>query len=198
MQERLRIVTQSEFGFSLTLVCAVCLTGACCGARVERNSASVERPPSVSVCDVIKDPTAYRGRMVAVTGVYWYGLRQACAEPLVTAGHTWPSALEFVDSSEAGQTGEPVSFQTDLRSWDDLNKTVIREAKAGRRGAIWVKITGKLLAPEKYIEDGRLVTLGYGHLGVFPAELVVESVSDIEVRPVPVYDYAELLRNPVE
>jgi len=39
---------------------------------------------------------------------------------------------------------------------------------------------------------------GYGHLGAFPAQLVVESISDIEVKenPQSPYDYSNMYHGP--
>jgi hypothetical protein len=56
-------------------------------------------------------------------------------------------------------------------------------------------MSGEVRAPKEYIRKDGSVTGGYGHLGVFPAELVVERVSEISVVPTPTFDYAELLRH---
>ena len=125
------------------------------------------------------------GRNVSVTGIYWHGLRQTCAQPFVTGDHVWPSALNLVDSDYRGGGDEPVSFRTDRESWDRLDAITVREAKAGRRVEVWVTMGGKRRAREHYVLNDKQTAGGYGHLGVFPAELVVQRVLDINVKPNP-------------
>jgi hypothetical protein len=195
MRQLSKTVSLSEVGRSLAVVSAIVALWACSNAQVRGTRSAVTQALPITVCDLFKSPLAYRGKIVSITGVYWGGLRQSCVEPFVTAGHAWPSAINLTDSQAAAQRGNPVPFETDYRSWDELDKTVIREAKAGLRGAIWVKMTGQL---RTLLGDDRSVVGGYGHLGVFPAELVVERVSDIEIKSDPPYDYREILRGPWE
>lgn len=195
MRQLSKTVSLSEAGRSLAVVSAIVALWGCSNAQVRGTRSAVTQAMPITVCDWFKSPLAYRGKMVAITGVYWYGLRQSCAEPFVTAGHAWPSAFYLTDSQAAAQRGTPVPFETDQRSLDELDRIEIREAKAGLRGAIWVKITGQI---RTIVRDGQIVVGGYGHLGVFPAELVVERVSDIEIKPDPPYDYRELLKGPWE
>jgi hypothetical protein len=103
-------------------------------------------------------------------------------------------ALDLVDSGQesVGQA-EPV-FRTDRRSLDALDRLVIGEARARKREEIWATITGEIRAPEAYTRtDGRTVG-GYGHLGVYPAEIVVERIVKTEIVPNPTYDYSEVLQ----
>jgi hypothetical protein len=176
--------------------CAVALLLAgFCGCSREagapaRQPATARRP--ITVCELLKNPLAYRGKMVTVVGIYWYGLRQSCAEPLVTAGHTWPSAIAMVDSDFPAAYGEPVPFRTDTKSWDRLYKRVREEAAMERREEIWVTAVGLLQAPASYVNSRGQVVVGY--LGVFPAQLVVKRIVGISIRSNPTYDYRELLR----
>jgi len=149
----------------------------------------------LTVCDVLKEPSRYRGRLVTVTGIFWAGLRQSCPEPFVTREHTWPSALNLAHSQLPASAEDAVSFKTDEKSWDDLLELVRREGKARRHEEIWVTITGQIRAPAGYIrKDGQIVG-GYGHLGVFPAELVVKRILGTSIKSNPTYDYGELLRH---
>jgi hypothetical protein len=161
-------------------------------AHAQKAEDSTGRQP-VTICELLKNVQAYRGKVVAVRGIYWYGLRQSCAEPLVTGGHAWPSALNLVDTAAARSEAETPAFKTDRSSWDRLDELVVREAKAGQREEIWATVVGFVRAPVTYIRDGKVVG-GYGHLGAFPAELVVEHISDVSIMPAPTYDYRELLR----
>ena len=106
----------------------------------------------ISVCDVLADPIRYRQRVVTVRGIYFDGLRQDCAQPLVTARHAWPKALSLVDAkSSPAREGEP-ALVTDLVSWERLDKLVVGEAKARRKEEIWADVTGFLRAPERYVD----------------------------------------------
>jgi len=149
----------------------------------------------ITVCQLFNDLQSYGGKRLAVRGIYWNGLRQACSRRLVVVGREWPTALNLVDSEFAAADNEPVSFVTDRRSWDALDRLMIREARAGKREEIWVTMIGKLRTPV-YVRADRAVSGGYGHLGAFPAELVVERVTDIAVKANATYDYRELLRRP--
>lgn len=180
----------------LVLLCTsiIGLLTSCSGAQVARRSEKTEDAQAISICDLLQSVRSYRGKTVTVRGIYWSGLRQACTEPFSTGDHTWPSAINLVDSDYVAGTEDSVRFKTDCGSWDRLDEIAIREGRAGRREEIWVTMTGKLRAPQAYIrKDGRVVG-GYGHLGVFPAELVVERVFDVEIRPNPTYNYKEILR----
>ena len=147
-------------------------------------------PPLLSVCDLSKDYGAYRDKLVAVKGVYYYGLRQTCQQ--TCADGPWPSFLDLVGSDNV--------------SWAALVKaeqTAELEAKRGKRFEVWVTIVGQLetrarLSPLGPCDKKGSRYLGYGHLGVFPARLVVRYFSDIEVieNPKSPYDYSHMYRGP--
>lgn len=147
----------------------------------------------LTVCDVLENPSQYRHRILTVRGIYFDGLRQDCQRHLITGGHAWPDAVNLINAVPplAGE-GEPVG-QTDLASWERLDRLVVREARANRKEEIWAEVTGLLRTPEKYVEaDGR-VALGFGHLGVYAAELVVIRISNVSVVHRPTYDYSLML-----
>ncbi len=191
MQKPCRSAIQNS-GCAIALL-AVALCG-CTRGRVTQEVRKTSNPEPISVCELLENVTRYRSKMVSIRGVYWYGLRQSCPEPFVTDGHRWPSAVNLVDSGSPLLEPGVASFATDRQSWDQLDEVVLREARAGHREGIWVTVTGMIQAPASYLrEDGQVVG-GYGHLGVFPAELVVERVSDILIKADPSYDYREFLQ----
>ena len=193
MQKRCRNVIQNET-YVVTIL-AVVLCG-CTNAEAPRRSQKSSLESPLTVCEVLRDPPRYRGKLVSVTGIYWDGLRETCREPFVTGNRTWPTALNLVDTGFPASSEETVAFKTDEKSWRDLEELALREAKAGHREEIWATVTGVLRAPQSYIrEDGRVVG-GYGHLAVFPAELVVERILGTTIKPTPTYDYGALLRRP--
>lgn len=154
----------------------------------------VAPPEIITLCDLIKNPVGYRGRVVAVVGVYWYGLRDVCSSRFITASHTWPSAIELAHSGSNIPNDIAVPFQTDEKSWDHLQSVVLQEARAARKEEIWVTAVGIVQAPASYIDKAGQVVGGYGHLGVFPAQLVIESISQIRIVKKPTYNYGEILR----
>ena len=140
----------------------------------------------LSVCELSRDYAKFRDKVVAVRGVYYYGLRQDCRERCATG--LWPSFMDV----EGGRDGV----------WDELTKTLFSvegEAKAtGKRFEIWVTVVGRLRTRVKRSCDWKSVG-GYGHLGAFPAQIIAESMRDIEVRvnPKSPYDYANMYHGPL-
>jgi uncharacterized membrane protein YcgQ (UPF0703/DUF1980 family) len=86
--------------------------------------------------------------------------------------------------------------------WAELAKakrTAEEEEKQGRRVEVWVTVRGKLNASERRSPAGpcdRVVNGGIGHLGVFPAQIVVEVLDDVQVIPnaSSPYDYGRVYR----
>jgi hypothetical protein len=145
-------------------------------------------PPALSVCELSKDYGAYRGKVVAVTGVYYHGLRQTC--PQKCAEGPWPSFLDLVGAEN--------------NTFDGLSKverSVELEAKKGKRFEIWVTAVGQLetsLSPPAPCDVAGRRFRGYGHLSAFPAQITVSSFRDIEVKenPKSAYDYANMYHGP--
>jgi hypothetical protein len=135
-----------------------------------------QRIAVMTLCDLSKDFTAYRGRAVVVRGVYFYGLRQSCPQTCATG--PWPSFVDLVGRDAAHDA-----------TWGDLadaERTAEREAKEGRRVEVWVTVKGTLNAGDRHSPVGpcdRVVNSGFGHLGVFPAQIVVEAFDNIKVVP---------------
>jgi hypothetical protein len=128
-----------------------------------------------SVCELSKDFPRFRDKVVAVRGVYYYGLRQEECPQKCTEG-LWPSFINLDGDSDA--------------TWTALAKTTADvETKAkqtGTRFEIWVTAVGRLQTRAKHSSlgpcDRKSWGLGYGHLNGFPAQIMVESFRDIEVR----------------
>jgi hypothetical protein len=151
------------------------------------------QPPSyntvMTVCQLSRDFTAYRNRIVAVRGIYFDGLRQECPQTCATG--PWPSFVNLVGSDAAGDA-----------IWVEVaqaERTAEHEAKQGRRVEVWVTARGKLNASERRSPIGpcdRMVNSGFGHLGVFPAQIVAETFNDVQVIPRSdsPYDYGPIYR----
>ena len=145
-------------------------------------------PLVLSVCELSKDYGAFRDKVVAVRGVYYYGLRQTCQQKC--ADGPWPSFIELVGNG--GGTFEAV---------DKVQRTIELEAKKGKRLEIWVTAVGQLetmarLSPNGPCDKKGSMYMGYGHLGAYPAQLTVRSFTNIEVKenPKSPYDYSHMYR----
>ena len=148
-----------------------------------------KRNTVMSVCDLSRDYTAYRDRLVVVRGVYFNGLRQQCPQTCATG--PWPSFVDLIGSTAAADAG--------WAALAEAERTAEREAKQGRRVEVWVTVRGKLNTRDHRSPVGlcdRVVNSGFGHLGVFPAQIYVEAFDDIQVRPNAdsSYDYGHIYR----
>ena len=152
----------------------------------------------MSVCELSKDYPRFRDKVVTVRGVYYYGLRQECAQ--TCSSGIWPSFINLDGGTEV--------------TWANIAKTEreveIEAKRSGKRFEIWVTVTGRLLTRSTFwdkgsqcdwakIGPGRYGQPGYGHLGAFPAQIQVERFSSIEVKqnPKSPYDYANLYHGPM-
>jgi len=145
---------------------------------------------TLSVCDVLKEIATYQNTMVRVTGIYWYGLRQSCPEPLMIGGRTWPSAIELTDAAASRNRGGRLDFETDRGSWDRLYEFLGNEARAGKKEEIWVSAVGRFEGVQVRANG---TVGGFGHMAMLPGELVVQRITDIRVKDRPTYNYGELL-----
>jgi hypothetical protein len=130
----------------------------------------------MTVCELSRGFTAYRNRVVAVRGVYFQGLRQRCWETCATG--PWPSFVDLIGSDAAGD-----AIWTELAQ---AERAAEQEAKHGRRVEIWVTVRGKVNAKERRSPAGPcdpVVNSGFGHLGAFPAQIVAEAFSDVQLIP---------------
>ncbi len=144
----------------------------------------------MSVCELSSDYAGFGDKVVTVRGVYYYGLRQECTQKCKTG--LWPSFINLEGGAD--------------ETWAALAKAerdVEAEAKrSGKRFEIWVTVVGRLQTVAKRSRlgpcDRKNWGPGYGHLGVFPAQIIVESIRDIEVRvnPQSPYDYANMYHGP--
>jgi hypothetical protein len=155
------------------------------------NSPEPKNPMIASVCDLAKNLAANRDNKVAVRGVYYYGLRQEC--PQKCAAGIFPSFFDLVGGPDA-----------DWSALNQVEQRVEAEAKTGKRFEIWVTVVGHLKTKAKSSRKGPCDektwrSRGYGHLGAYPAQLVVDHFADIElkVNPNSPYDYGHMYHGPL-
>lgn len=188
MQKHLPRVTQNR---CLVVITTVALAG--CGNAQRTGVVDVKPATRVSVCEILKNFEKYRNKEVDAIGVYWFGLRESCPEPFITGDRKWPAALHLVDAGATAGSDMSVRFETDRKSWDDLQLLAVREGKAGKREEIWTIIRGEVRVPDKYVRADGSVFGGYGHMGAFPAELVIRRVLEVSIKSNATYDYRDMV-----
>jgi hypothetical protein len=106
----------------------------------------------VSVCQVLTDPSSYRGKVVRVRGVFTYrGLREDnCPKEFITGGHRWPPILHLATTEYPDPEEPPLGFATDHQSWNRLEEVAIEAGKRGRPVEIWATIIGRIRAQPDY------------------------------------------------
>ena len=150
----------------------------------------------VTVCELFADLPSHQDKIVAVRGIFFFGLRQdGCPERFISGNHQWPTVLDLVHSNYPQEGERTVDFVTDDQTWNHLELLAAAEGKKGRHEEIWATIEGQLQGPQRYLRPGvRGGVGGYGHLGGLAAQLVVKRVDDIEIKQSPTYDYSEMVR----
>jgi len=194
-------MAQSRSSFRV-LIAAVLLCGMPASAQRKR----AVNPPTVSVCELFKDLRSYAGKMVSVRGLLYSGretfalggpcesrftTRYSPATPAFPSvaqrqlEYVWPAAVDLADAAMVTRGEEPVDFQTD----DEMvNQAYARnnseQARLGgaEKTRVWVTVVGKLRVRDHYdvvqIADGTWLGIGYGHLGMYPGQLVIKTMAD--------------------
>jgi hypothetical protein len=86
----------------------------------------------MSVCDLSKDFPSFRDKVVTVRGVYYYGLRQECAQKCTNG--LWPS---FIELEGGGDSAWAALAHSD-------EEVEARAKQTGNRFEIWVTVVGRL------------------------------------------------------
>jgi len=194
----------SGFNISFLLV-ALAATG---GAQT-----SPPQPRLWSICELFEDLASHAGTVVAVRGLLYQGqeifaLGGRCQSkfvtrylafpglpgviPDLTAEYVWPTAIWLTHSTNRSEGESPVTFSTDT---DSVQRTIeyIKQRRTEFKDAqsnldALVTVIGMLRVRSHYdigpLPNGTIRGGGYGHLSIYPAELVVLRMSDsvVEVR----------------
>src|SRR5262245_49379776 len=120
----------------------------------------------LNMCNLSRDFSAFKDKVVTVGGIYFYGLRDACTAKC--ADGPW---LSFVDLEGA----------TENFDWNVLKvgqHEAWKRSKAGERVELWVTVVGELKTnarPSSKSPCDRFGSgyIGFGHLGAYPAQIKV-------------------------
>lgn len=145
-------------------------------------------PTVLPLCEVLRDLQAYQGRTVTVRGLVYFGDEvsalgtTSCDVANQTNGYTWPNAIAITGPDEARILGLSAPLALDKSSLEEL-RTVT--AGAGPTAQVWASMTGVLQTRKTFSVwtggDDRLHANGFGHLGSYPAMLVLGSVGNIRL-----------------
>ena len=139
----------------------------------------------LTVCEVLEDLQKYRGKIIQVRG-RWNGPileGRACA-PLKTGEYVWPSGVAIELPSRARE--EPATWTLDQEAYNQAYRKYLQAIE--HTTEILVTFIGRLDAREEGLEifrhpDGDVITNGYGHVGAYPAQLVIATVKDVVPEP---------------
>jgi hypothetical protein len=164
--------------FQLCRLAALVLS--CVGfvGAVDRDSTPASRVPILTVCEALRDPGQYAGKIVIIVGrsagsdeASW--IDEDCGLKLVIQGRTYRS---LISTAYAADEFAPPPKKFNGFKWDKgaLQRALDRVKSTTRLDykAYWCAIYGRLeTAPTREIRlnDG---TVGYGHMGGAPAQLI--------------------------
>jgi hypothetical protein len=145
-----------------------------------------DEPPKVTVCQILSDPTAYRGKTVYLSGrIEWdresFALAgDKCQNTLRTGQHQWLASicLHSSDSAPEPLMRSQALFYDAVRLYEvPLKKGEVR---------IEATLVGGIEAREEYsarpLSSGRFALNGYCHLNQLPAQLVYSGVIQWTIR----------------
>ena len=173
---------------ALSIIAVILLQGSVLAGLAEPQQ---ETEP-ISVCDVLRDPVKYNGKMIAVRGFlistdegHW--LNGDCEEPLITNGYKWKSAI-WPESPSSRSALHKVAFEEDFEAETAMYAVRNREMKDPRHDRLWVTYIGLLetrqsMDIEVFVRpNGERQPVGFGHLGGAPAQILIKTVKDIVVE----------------
>ena len=157
--------------------------------------AAGEWPKTITVCEVLKDPVRYNGKMVAVrgrvvsTGEGTWLIGEGCTDTIETAGYKWSASIWL--ESRKGEALHEVDFSRDEVAFTKFAALLKSKGDDGSK-----KLVATYLGLFETYEDlaqrivkypsGELKGVGFGHLDSAPGQLIVRSVSltDVQVSDV--------------
>lgn len=145
----------------------------------------VAPPAKVSVCEVLLNPSVWNGRLVEISGVVDYGLRDVhpCSKPFVTEGHRWPEAIDYVGYSGPDDQTPNVSSGMTFSRFREKVDSVLRRGESPT--TITAAFIGRMITREKYVRVTTgygLLGNGFGHLNVYLAQLQVMYVKNLDIQ----------------
>lgn len=148
---------------------------------------------TLSVCDVLSSPMKYNGQFITIRGVsegteegWWISAGKTCATPRTTHGYTWPSMI-WVQAVGGPIANPRATFQTNQSAISKVDREVRLMHADPKTDRIWLTFSGIFETREFTTKDvgkadGQWRTAGYGHLGSAPGQLLLNTVTGLEVE----------------
>jgi hypothetical protein len=146
----------------------------------------------LSVCELLGDLGRYRERVVRVRAVVAGGgrhgsyLRDIGPEAVCLGLQKWPPAIDLVSTRQESQIEGPLGFTPDEEGIRAIWRSIQEVAPSAEHRKVEAIFIGKIesrkgIEIHKFDENGEPGWMGngYGHLGQFPAQLVLQSMDDI-------------------
>jgi len=150
---------------------------------------------TITVCELLQDPTKYNGKTIALRGEYSVGghglyLRGPdCDGLLITKGYRWPSSI-WISLTRKEYQKRSMSFEHLLDAQIEVG--AVRERQRRGKGASSEKVTVTFVGLFETREDldsvvfqrpdGSLVGIGFGQAPGAPGQFFIDSVKDIVVE----------------
>jgi hypothetical protein len=134
----------------------------------------------ITVCQALDNLDKYRGKIVEIRGE-WNGadLRDQCA-PLKTGTYTWATRIWLTLPGQVVNAPNP-KWQYDKQAFDKALK-ILQSSQTGTRRATVVGRFDSWATLEVFSKDLPGPTPGgFGHLGEYPAQLVIYAVKDVTI-----------------
>jgi hypothetical protein len=176
----------------------VTLLLALAGVYLLNVAAQVTAPMNVvPICDVLRDPSLFDGKVIAVRGehiVGGHGLYlggRDCPDGLTTKGYRWPSLIWIVNIEEEMERRgyAPSQYMRALREIDNVSRGELQRKGAGAKIArVEVTFVGLFETHHDFENavfqrpDGTIVGAGFGQVPGAPGQLFVQSAKDVSVQ----------------
>jgi len=151
-------------------------------------------PVHTTICELIKDPQRFNGKMVQLRATIRSGFEvsllrdDSCSASIWFAG---PDAT-YTTVGRTSTSSPPVVVRQD-DEYRKMNSFLMKEYKA-KKGSLCVgcplytvtaTVTGRFDHVSKDGVDAKArMMIGFGHLNTYESQLVLESVSEVEAKPI--------------
>jgi hypothetical protein len=143
------------------------------------SSGAAHAQTATSICDLFKNLRSHRGEIVTVRGEFSTRagaiIDSACRNRFESPARAWPVAIHLVYVGDNPSGDLVPNFEPDLLSLENFRATI-----KNTRGHQNVQMVGTFVGLLRTNKDLSPMA-GYGHLNIFPAELVLKAVVDLHV-----------------
>lgn len=153
------------------------------GVLIAAGFAYAKEVPVVTVCDALSNRTFYNGKSIIIVGEFWSwmegsALDSTCSSELVIQGHKWSNSIWL--GNDETREAPPPSHRPNYRKYEarilatlpkrDMTKLKVI-ADCGYSG-VSAAVFGRFETKDSYPVIHQTMQIGFGHLGMYPAQLV--------------------------